>query len=250
MTGRFEGKAALITGAGSGIGRATALRLASEGAKVFGHDVNEAGLAETASMVEGAGGIETRAGDLTDPQECKDAVAAAVASMGRLDVLGNVAGIARGEHVTDVTVEQYRKMMAVNVDACFFMAQAAIPHLLETGGNIVNLASNAGLMGQAYTVVYCMSKGAIVQMTKAMAMEYMKKGIRINAIAPAGTNTSLVQGYSMPSEDLDFDLFRYAGMRGMSEPEEVANLFAFLASDEARSIHGSIYSIDNGQTAG
>lgn len=248
MTGRFEGKAALITGAGSGIGRATALRLASEGARVFGHDVNDAGLRETNELA--GGGMVVRTGDLSDPAECKATVEAAVAELGRLDVLGNVAGIARGEHVTDVTVEQYRKMMGVNVDACFFTAQAAIPHLIESGGNIVNIASNAGLMGQAYTVVYCMSKGAIVQMTKAMAMEYMKKGIRVNAIAPAGTNTSLTQGYTMPSDDLDMDLFRYAGMRGMSDPSEIATLFAYLASDEASSVHGAVFSIDNGVTAG
>lgn len=243
----FEGKSALVTGAGSGIGRAVALRLAADGAKVLAHDIDEGRLKETNELA--GGGLVVRAGDLSDPAECTAAVAAAVGELGGLDVLGNIAGIARGEHVTDVTVEQYRRMMGVNVDACFFTAQAAIPHLLERGGNIVNIASNAGLMGQAYTVVYCMSKGAIVQMTKALAMEFMKTPLRVNAIAPAGTMTNLVMSYQMP-ENVEPDLFRYSGFRGLTEPEEIADLFAYVASDRAKSIHGAVLSIDNGVTAG
>lgn len=245
---RYEGKVALLTGAGSGIGRATAQRLASEGARIFGHDVNADALAETASMVGDA--MATRVGDVTDPEECRATVAEAVERFGRLDVLGNIAGIARSEHVLDVSVEQYRRMMAVNVDAYFFFAQAAIPHLLEANGNIVNLASNAGLMGQAYTVVYCVTKGAVVQLTRALAMEFIKQPLRVNAIAPGGVLTTLTQTYQIP-EDVDFELMApYTGFRGMSEADEVAGLFAYLASDEAKSITGSIHSIDNGVTAG
>jgi len=245
---RYEGKVALLTGAGSGIGRATAQRLASEGARIFGHDVNADALAETASMVGDA--MATRVGDVTDPEECTATVAEAVERFGRLDVLGNIAGIARSEHVLEVSVEQYRRMMAVNVDAYFFFAQAAIPHLLETSGNIVNIASNAGLMGQAYTVVYCVTKGAVVQLTRALAMEFIKQPLRVNAIAPAGVLTTLTQTYQIP-EDIDFELMApYTGYRGMAEADEVAGLFAYLASDEAKSITGSIHSIDNGVTAG
>jgi NAD(P)-dependent dehydrogenase (short-subunit alcohol dehydrogenase family) len=245
---RFDGKVALVTGAGSGVGRAVALRLASEGATVVAHDVNGDSVAETAA--KNADSIVTRVGDLSDPDECKAAVAACVDQYGRLDVLGNIAGIARGDHVIDVTVEQYRRMMAVNVDAYFFLAQAAIPHLLETAGNIVNIASNAGLMGQAYTVVYCATKGAVVQMTRALAMEFIKTPLRVNAIAPGGVNTNLNVNFQMPS-DVDWDLVgRYSGFRGMCEPEEVAGLFAYLASEDAKSITGSIHSIDNGITAG
>jgi meso-butanediol dehydrogenase/(S,S)-butanediol dehydrogenase/diacetyl reductase len=248
---RFTGKVALITGAASGIGRAVAVRLAGEGASIFGHDVNATGLDETAKLVAGAGGrIEVRAGDVSDPAEAASSVAACLSAFGHLDVLGNVAGIARGEHVTNVTVEGYRRMMGINVDGPFFFSQAAIPHLLETGGNIVNIASNAGLMGQAYTVVYCMTKGAVVQLTRALALELMKTPVRVNAIAPAGTNTNLVATYAMPA-DIDWDLMgRYTGMRGMNTAEEVANVFAFLASDEASSIHGAILSADRGVTAG
>jgi NAD(P)-dependent dehydrogenase (short-subunit alcohol dehydrogenase family) len=244
---RFDAKVALVTGAGSGIGREVVRRLAAEGATVFAHDRDGERLAETAEMV---GGIETRVGDITSPEECRDTVAACVAAHGRLDVLGNVAGIARSEHFLDVTVEQYRQMMAVNADSTFFFCQAAMPHLLETDGNVVNIASNAGVMGQAYTVAYCASKGAVVQLTRALAMEFIKSKVRINAIAPSGVNTNLVRGFQLPA-DVDFALMQpYVGFRPMSEASEIAALFAFLASDEARSITGAIVNIDNGVTAG
>src|ERR1700676_580169 len=228
---RFTGKVALITGAASGIGRAAAVRLASEGAQVLGHELNAAGLDETAKLVADDGGqMEVRTGDISDPAECRAAVEAGLAAFGGLDVLGNVAGIARGEHVTDVTGAGYRQMMGVNVDGPLFLAQAAIPHLLATGGNIVNIASNAGLMGQAYTVVYCMTKGAVVQLTRALAMELMKTPVRVNAIAPAGTNTNLVATYQMPA-DIDFELMgRYTGMRGMNTADKGARGFHLRAA--------------------
>jgi len=244
---RFAGKAALITGAGSGIGRAVALRLAAEGAAVFAVDVDAARLDETRRAA--AGDVVTGEADLADADACTDAVAQCVTDLGRLDVLGNVAGIYFAEHATNITREQYRRVMAVNLDACFFLAQAAIPHLLETGGNIVNIASNAGLQGVPYSVVYSMSKGGVVQLTRALAVEYLKTQLRVNAIAPAGTNTNLVAGVAFPS-GMDRDLAsRMAGLRGMTEPDEVATLFAFLASDEARSVTGAVYTIDNGLTA-
>src|SRR3954468_5582383 len=245
---RFDGKVALHTGAGSGMGRAITLKLAAEGAKILAVDIDAERLKETNDLA--GGGLSTRVGDVSDPDECRSAVDACVGEFGKLDVLGNIAGIARSEHVTDVTVEQYRRMMGVNVDGYFFLAQAAIPHLLESEGNIVNIASNAGLMGQAYTVVYCMTKGAVVQMTKSLAMEFIKTKLRVNAIAPAGTLTNLVLNFQMP-EDIEGDLMmRYSGHRGLTEADEVAELFAYLASDEAKSIHGTVISIDNGVTAG
>jgi NAD(P)-dependent dehydrogenase (short-subunit alcohol dehydrogenase family) len=248
---RFEGKVALITGAGSGIGRAVTLRLASEGADILAHDLNADALAETAKLVADAGAtITTRAGDISSRDECIASVAATVEQFGGLDVLGNIAGIARAEHFPDVEERAYRQMMGVNVDACFFLAQAAIPHLLEREGNIVNIASNAGLMGQAYTVAYCMSKGAIVQLTRALAMEYAKAPLRVNAIAPGGVDTSLSRNFQMPA-DLDFELMaRYTGFRAMGSGDDIAAMFALVASDEGRSIHGAILSVDRGITAG
>jgi NAD(P)-dependent dehydrogenase (short-subunit alcohol dehydrogenase family) len=251
VAGRFDGKVALITGAGSGIGRATAVRLAAEGARVFAHDLNGEGLATTASTISDAGGtVETRTGDLTSRRECVDTVQAAVDAYGHLDVLGNVAGVAAGVHFTEMTEEHYRRMVAVNQDAPFFFCQAAIPHLLATEGNIVNIASNAGLMGQAYTAAYCMTKGAVVQLTKSLAMEYLKTPLRVNAIAPGGTETGLTASYAMPP-DVDFDLvMRYSGFRGMGTADDIASLFSLVASSEGSNIHGAVLSSDRGITAG
>jgi meso-butanediol dehydrogenase/(S,S)-butanediol dehydrogenase/diacetyl reductase len=246
MAGRFDGKVALVTGAGSGMGRAIVLRLASEGATVLGVDIDEGRLAETKSAASGT--VSVRQADLADPQACADAVDACVAEHGGLDVLGNVAGIWWAKHLGDVTVPDYRRMMAVNLDAYFFLAQAAVPYLLERGGNIVNIASNAGLQGLPYSAVYCASKGGVVQLTKALAIEFVKT-LRVNAIAPAGTNTNLFLGGSFPADPDPELMGRLGGHRGMAEPEEVAGLFAFLASDEARSITGAIYTLDNGITS-
>jgi meso-butanediol dehydrogenase/(S,S)-butanediol dehydrogenase/diacetyl reductase len=246
--GRFAGRAAIVTGAASGIGRAVTLRLASEGADVLAVDIDEAGL--TATKESAPGIVVTRRTDVTSADECRAAVDAAVAEFGRLDILGNVAGVARGEHFGEVSEVAYRQMMGVNVDGYFFMAQAAIPHLVHDHGVVVNIASNAGLIGQAYTVVYCMTKGAVVQLTKALAMEYLKTPLRVVGIAPGGVETGLVHGYQMPP-DVDWDLvMRYTGARGLAQPEEIANLLAFLASDEARNIHGTVVSSDGGITAG
>jgi NAD(P)-dependent dehydrogenase (short-subunit alcohol dehydrogenase family) len=247
MTARFDGKVALITGAGSGMGRAITVRLTEEGASVFAVDIDADRLDETKGLVSGT--VSLRAADVSDPQTCADLVAETVAEFGRLDVLGNVAGIYLAGHMVDMTVEQYRRVMGVNLDGCFFLAQAAIPHLLETNGNIVNIASNSALQGVPYSVAYSMTKGGVVQLTRSLAVEYLKRPLRVNAIAPAGTNTNIAANAQFPP-DMDVDLYtRMAGLRGMAEPEEVAALFAFLASDEARSITGSIYTLDNGLTA-
>ena len=247
MPGRFEGRVALITGAASGIGRAITVRLVSEGASVFAVDIDGARLRET--QEEASGVPVVWEADLGEPDGCNRVVAECAKQLGRLDVLGNVAGIYLAEHATKITREQYPRLMAINLDACFFLAQAAIPHLLEAGGNIVNIASNAGLQGVPYSAAYCMSKGGVVQLTRALAVEFLKTQLRVNAIAPAGTNTNIATSTTFPA-DMDSELSRrMAGFRGLAEPEEVAALFSFLASDDARSVTGAIYTIDNGLTA-
>lgn len=209
-------------------------------------DVDRTRLGET---VDGAAGnVSAHVADLAHPAACGAAVAACVEAYGRLDVLGNVAGIYVAGHTTEVALEQYRRIMAVNLDAYFFLSQAAIPHLLETGGNIVNIASNAGLQGVPYSAAYCMSKGGVVQLTRSLAVEFLKTPLRVNAVAPAGTNTNIAASMQFPA-DVDVDLVtRLAGLRGLAEPEEVAAVFAFLASDEARSVTGAVYTVDNGIT--
>lgn len=249
--GRFDDKVALLTGAGSGIGQATVLRLAAEGASVFAVDISPEGLEATAKLASDEGNtITTHVADVSSRDACIGAVQACIDAFGKLDVLGNIAGVARCHRVTSVTQQEWDLLMGVNVAGPFWLAQAAIPHLLETSGNIVNIASNAGLMGQAYTVPYCVTKGAVVQLTKALAMEYVKTPLRVNAIAPGGVDTALAQNFDIPA-DLDFELMApYTGHRGMAQAADIAALFAFVASDEASNIHGSILSADNGLTAG
>lgn len=247
---RFAGTVALLSGAASGIGRATATRLAAEGASIYALDVNDAGLRETGESIRSTGGtFAARPTDVTSVAECRAAVADCVDEFGRIDVLGNIAGIAAQHHIADVDEATWDRMHDVNTKGPFFLTQAALPHLKESAGNIVMIASNAGLMGQAYTVPYCASKGAVVNMTRAIAMELVKEDVRINAIAPGGVATPLYNDFAL-ADNIDFDLMKnYVGFRPAAEAEEIAALFAYLASSDARSIHGSIVSIDGGLTA-
>ena len=194
--------------------------------------------------------MTTEVVDITDRDAVHASMDGVAAALGRVDVVANVAGAIRMGHMTDVSQADFDLMMRVNVEGMFWVTQAAIPHLLETGGNVVNVASNAGLMGQAYSVVYCASKGAVVNMTRAMAMEYVKTNIRINAVAPGGMDTGMTDDISLP-EDMDFALMQpYMGFRGMAAPDTCANAIAWLASDEADRCTGTILSIDGGLAAG
>ena len=249
--GRFDGKVALITGAASGMGRAVSVRLASEGAQVFGVDVNEEGLAETASQVAGSGGrMETQRCDLGSVADCRAAVAGCVDSLGRIDVVGNIAGLSWQDRVEDITEEIWDRMFGVNVKGMFFLTQAALPHLLASGGNIVNIASNAGLQGLAYTTHYCATKGAVVQMTRALAMELGKTDVRVNAIAPGGVDTPMTRNFKQVDEPDRHFIRRMIAFKPMSQPEHIAALFALVASDECPGIHGAILSVDGGLTTG
>ncbi len=248
---RFEDKTALVTGAGSGIGRATALRLAEEGARIFACDIDASGLAECEALAKSAGArIDTHLLDVADADACREAVRAAKNVCGRLDVLCNIAGISMLDHMTEFSDEQWHRMLAVNLSSVFFLSQAAIPHLLESRGNIVNMASSAGLVGQAYNSIYCATKAGVVMLTKSMAVEYGKRGVRVNAACPGGVNTALTRGLVLP-DAVDEQLFsKLLPLVPMAEPSEIAGAVAYLASDDARYVTGAAFAIDGGQTAG
>lgn len=245
----MTGKAALVTGAASGLGRATARKLAEAGASLALVDVNRAGLEETAALL-GETEVLIHPADLADPDACTNAVVDAVACFGRLDALCNIAGIIRMAHTPEMPREHYLQTIAINLNAPWFLSQAAIPHLLETNGAIVNCASSAAMIGEAYAAAYCASKAGLVNMTKALAMEFARKPIRINAVAPGGMITNISQGMTFPSE-AEMDLVaRYSGLRGQVEVDDVADLIVLLASPAGRSYHGACISIDAGITAG
>lgn len=246
----MQGKTALVTGATSGLGRAAAIALAEAGAQLFLVGRDEAGLAETVAALDGAE-VATHVADLTDRAACTGAIAAAVERFGRLDALCNVAGIIYVANSHDMELDQYDAIMATNLTAPFLLSQAAIPHLLETGGAIVNVASAAAFKGQAYGAAYSASKAGLVAMTRSMAMEYATKPIRINAIAPGGMATNAGKTFR-PPEGCDFELLkRFTGPRGgMVEVADVAAMVVLLASEAGKGFNGACINIDAGVTAG
>ena len=247
----MKGKAALVTGAASGLGRATAIKLAGAGANVCLVDLNATGLQETAGMLA-ASGVDAlvHACDLSEPDNCAGAVAAAVARFGRLDALCNIAGIIFLANSHEMPAEQWHKTLAGNLPPPFFLSRAAIPHLLAANGAILKVTSSTAFIGEAYAAAYCATKAGLVNLTKAMAMEYMKQPIRINAVAPGGMITNIAVNFR-PPEGCDIELLkRYAGLRGVVEVDDVADLVAYLACDAARGYHGACLSIDAGITAG
>jgi meso-butanediol dehydrogenase/(S,S)-butanediol dehydrogenase/diacetyl reductase len=244
---RFAAQHIVVTGAGSGIGRATALRLASEGATVACVDLVESSLADTAKMLTDAGGSgTTHVCDISDYAQVRSAVADIQAAEEQIHALINVAGIGNLAHSADQPPEEWSRIINVNLSGTFFMTQAVLPALLATRGRIVNMASVAGLIGQPYNAAYCASKGGVIALTKALAVEYVDKGVLVNAIAPAGVQTPLVTDVAVP-DGVDFAKFaRLSSPMGMAEPEEVAALVAFLLSKDSRYMTGSIVTMDGG----
>ena len=244
-------RVALITGGARGLGRAVAEALAADGVTPFLVDILGERLATTRRELAAAGiACETFTADIADRAQCFAAVEAAIAAHGRLDILVNAAAIVRFNRATEVPEDEFLRVMAVNAAAPFWFCQAALPHLLETRGNIVNVASQASVIGCAYIVPYAASKGAVVQMTKSLAMEYMDTGLRINAVAPGTMATEIGEGVPMPDGLDTAKILRYSGQRPPSQAAEVAALIAFVASPAASAIHGAVLAADNGTTAG
>ena len=251
MTGAFAGRSILVTGASSGLGAAAVRRFAAGGGLVYAASRDQAKLAEVAESCADLPG-EVRFGqlDVVSRGSCRDAVAAAVEAYGQLDVLVNNAGRHDFRLTADVTEEEWDHDIALNLSGAFHLSQAAIPHLLETGGNIVNVASVAGVMGEAYSAAYTAAKHGIVGLTKALAVEYLDSPLRVNCVCPGGMDTPQAQTISVP-DGADWELImRVAAKRGLMSADSVAAVVVFLASDDAASVHGSIQMVDHGHLAG
>lgn len=244
----LAGKRVLVTGAASGIGRATAIRFAAEGARVTIGDINAAGLEETAAKMASRPRIQPF--DASDPASCRALVAAA--AVDGLDVVCNVSGVLKWGPSLEFSIEDFQRILAINTTSVFAICQAALPHLIESKGNVVNTASTAALQGIAYTVAYAASKHAVAGLTKSLAVEFAAKGVRFNAICPGHVNTPMGNA-APPPGDVDWALVMRNAPKlenGSCEPEDIAELFAFLASDKARKITGSLFTADGGQLAG
>jgi meso-butanediol dehydrogenase / (S,S)-butanediol dehydrogenase / diacetyl reductase len=244
----LDGKKVLITGAASGIGRATAIRFAADGALVTIGDINAGGLEETAAMMASAPRIQPY--DAVDPASCRALVAAAAED--GLDAVCNISGMLKWGPSEDFAIEDFERILRINTTSVFAICQAAYPHLVKTKGNVVNTASTAALQGIAYTIAYSASKHGVAAITRGLAIEWAAKGVRVNAICPGHVNTPMGNA-APPPGDVDWALvMRNAPklLNGMCEPEDVAELFAYLASDRAAKITGSLFTIDGGQLAG
>ena len=234
--GRLDGRVALVSGAASGIGWAVAERLGAEGAQVVGCD-----LADRDGMV---------VCDVRDQSACVAAVGEALDRHGRLDILANVAGIGISRLIGDLAPDEWRRVIDVNLTGTFLLSQAALPALLETRGSIVNMASVAGLRATPYNAAYCASKGGVIMLTKSMAIELAKAGVRVNAVCPASVDTPFLRNFTVP-EGADFSLFTRAAspMGRVIDPAEVAAAVAYLASDDAATISGTTLVSDGAATA-
>ena len=230
---RFEGKRVLLTGAASGVGKETAALFAKEGADLLLLDATEA--------------PDVTVIDLTESARVQQLVRDA----GPFDVVLNIAGIVRLDHIAELSLETWQRHLDVNLTAPFVVSQAALPGLIERRGNIVNVASVAGLRGQAYSSAYCASKAGLVMLTKSMALELAKSRVRVNCVCPGGIDTPLLVGVANampqgPRREPDGSALYNPLPPGFAKPGEIAEAIAYLASDAARSITGSALSIDGG----
>jgi NAD(P)-dependent dehydrogenase (short-subunit alcohol dehydrogenase family) len=250
--GSLQDKVAIITGAASGIGRASAVRFAAEGAKVLVSDVDDAGGRETVKLVESAGGQATFAhADVSREADVRAMVEAAVSAYGRLDALFNNAGIEgqMGVPTGEESIENWDRTIAINLTGVFLGCRYAIPTMLKTGGgSIVNNASVAGLVGFPGIVAYCASKGGVVQITRTVALEYATQNIRVNCLCPGVIDTPMVRR-AAPDAAAEEAFTAMEPVGRMGKPEEVAALAAFLASDDASFITGAIIPVDGGFVA-
>jgi len=248
---RFDGKKVLITGAASGIGQATAIRFSAEGAHVIIADVNESGLHATAELMAQAPTIKPY--NALDNASSKTLVNES-AEVG-LDVVCNISGTFGWGPSENFSLDEFERIMQINTTSVFAICQAALPHLEKTKGTIINTASTAALQGIAYTIAYSASKHAVAAITKGLALEYGARGVRVNAICPGHVDTPMAAQIqeNIPDGDIDFNLIMRNAPKlldGTCQPSDIASLFAYLASEEASKVTGSLFTMDGGQLAG
>jgi NAD(P)-dependent dehydrogenase (short-subunit alcohol dehydrogenase family) len=249
---RLKNKVAIITGAKSGIGFATARRFAAEGAKVVVADVKEA-RQEAEIIVKNGGAALFIQIDVSREQEVNTLIEKTVATYGRLDILVNNAGIELAKKVTETTEAEWDHLMSVNLKGVFLCSKAAIPAMQRTGGGvIVNVASELGLVGGSEIAAYCASKGGVVQLTKAMAIDHATDHIRVNCVCPGPIVTPLLESIIASSTDPERErqsIIEKTLMKRLGQPEEIANVILFLASEESSYMTGSVVTVDGGWTA-
>jgi NAD(P)-dependent dehydrogenase (short-subunit alcohol dehydrogenase family) len=254
LAGRLTGKVAIITGGASGIGRATALLFAREGAAVVAADVNQDdGWRAVEEIVQTGGRAFFETVDVTRAGDCRRVVERAIREFGRIDILFNNAGIIRRATVLDLSEDDWDRVMAVNVKSIYLLSREVIPHMEKQGaGAIINTASGWGLAGGAKAAVYCASKGAVVLLTKAMAIDHGPR-IRVNCICPGDTDTGMLRDEAAQIGEEAGRFLADAAKRPLGRvgtPEEIAQAVLYLASDASSFVTGTALVIDGGGLAG
>ena len=244
---RFSDKVVIVTGAGSGIGAATARRFAQDGASVVLNGRTREKLERVTAGLE-SDRVLVQTGDVSDQGDAEALIAAAVERFGRLDILVNNAGVVPTGPLLEASVADWRKVMAIDVDGVFFCTRAALPHLIRSGGNIVNVSSVSGLGGDWNMSFYNAAKGAVSNFTRSLALELGERGVRVNAVNPGLTFTDLTEDMKGDAGLMKRFAERIPLGRG-AEPDEVADVIAFLASEDARYVTGVNLPVDGGLTA-
>jgi NAD(P)-dependent dehydrogenase (short-subunit alcohol dehydrogenase family) len=250
---RLKDRVSLITGAGSGIGQAVALRFASEGAIVILADRNIEAATKTQHLIEEAGGTsQAIAVDVTQEQQVAEAIATTVKQFGRLDIIHNNAGISILKSITETTEAEWDLLFNINLKGVFFGCKHAIPVMLEQGGGvIINTASELAIVGQPLYSAYCATKGGVLALTRALAVEWAAKGIRVNAVCPGPVKTPMLQAeFDLATDPVAEEAAAVQSMPvgRLGAPDDIAGVALFLASDDARFVHGAAIVADGGRT--
>ncbi len=250
----FKGKVAVITGGTSGIGLETARQLLSQGAKValIGRQA-EKGLRMLQELAVYEGQVSFIQGDISKAQQCQEVINQAIAQFGSLNIVVNSAGVYMEKSIDEVTEDEFDNMMNINIKGTYFICKYALPYLRQSGGGaIINVSSDAGINGNCLCTTYCASKGAVTTFTKALALESIHYGVRVNCVCPGDVDTPMLQqqliGVDNPQEYLQDMAAMYPAGR-IAQSHEIANVICFLASDKSSFVNGAVWAVDGGLTA-